>query len=90
MRIAGNATNIKANHPHGWRCYFSGENSTEIPLRDWSISGMVNPENFIPGFSADKDRHGLVAWIDCFGSCTIENEVLRINLQKPIAPKAQQ
>ncbi len=84
IRIAGNATNIKANHPHGWRCYFKGE-SHEISLKDWSVSGIASLKNFVPGFSANKDEYGFVAWIDCFGNGKVENEVLHINLKEPTA-----
>jgi hypothetical protein len=85
IRVAGHATRIKEKHPHGWRCYIEG-NSAEIALKDWSMSGITIGTNFIPGFSATKDKHGLVAWIDCFGSYTIENEVLHITLEEPTTP----
>ena len=85
IRVAGNATNIKANHPQGWRCYI-GEDPTEIPLKNWYLNGFANPKNFIPGFDANRDSHDLVAWIDCFGSCIIENETLHIALGEPTTP----
>ena len=83
VRVAGNATNIRARSPFGWRCYVKG-NPTEIPLKDWSVSGVVSERNLVPGVNPDKEEHGLVAWIDCFGDCTIENEVLHIVLQDPL------
>lgn len=84
IRVAGNAGNIKSGHPHGWRCFFKG-NPAEIPLRDWHTDGESNQKNFIPGFSGAKDEYGLVAWIDCFGSYTIKDDVLYIVLQQPKA-----
>ena len=84
IRVAGHATNIKASHPHGWRCYVQG-NPNEISLKDWSVNGAVSQRNFIPGVNAAGDEHGLVAWIDCYGNHTIDNEVLYINLQEPDA-----
>lgn len=84
IRIAGHTANIKANHPHGWRCYIKG-NPTEIALKNWSVSGLASHRNFIPGIKSDKDEHGLVAWIDCFGSYAVENEVLHIILREPDA-----
>lgn len=93
VRIAGHANNIKTNHPHAWRCYIEG-NSTEIPLRDWFVIGKAERINFIPGYNTHGDKNGLVAWIDCFGICTIENEVLEIVFKIPHTPppahKAQQ
>ena len=80
VRVAGNGGSIKANLPHGWRCFFQGD-LTEIPLKDWHIDGAVNQKNFIPSFKATKDEHGLIAWIDCFGICTIKDDVLYIVLK---------
>jgi hypothetical protein len=85
IRVAGNASNIKGGHPHGWQCFFEGS-LQQIPLKGWFVSGSANAANFIPGFSAQKDEHGLVAWIDCYGSCIVdEYEVLHISLQNPPA-----
>ena len=89
IRVAGHATNIKSNHVHSWRCYIGGS-PTEIPLKDWSVSGMASQKNFIPGVSATRDEHGLVAWVDCFGSYVIEREILYIDLQEPMPQNAQQ
>lgn len=80
IRVAGNAKNIKASHPQGWRCYI-GKSAKEIALKDWSVSGVVSKKNFIPGVNATGDKRGLVAWIDCFGFYKVEDEVLHIELQ---------
>jgi hypothetical protein len=82
IRVAGNATKIKAKDPYGWRCYIEGS-PNEIAIKNWSVSGIVDQKNFIPGINATGDEHGLVAWIDCFGFYKIENEVLDIALELP-------
>jgi hypothetical protein len=82
IRVAGNATKIKSNDPHGWRCYIRGS-AEEIQLKDWSVEGMANQKNFIPGINPRGDENGIVAWIDCFGSYTITEEKIHITLAEP-------
>jgi len=82
VRVAGNATKIKAGDLYGWRCYFKG-NQDEISLKNWFIGGVANSKNVIPGFSATKNENGLVAWIDFFGLATIKDDILYINLSEP-------
>ena len=86
IRIAGHSPNIKENKPLGWRCYIEG-NSKEILLKHWFIvNGNPNKENFIPGFNSEREKHGLLAWIDCFGSYEIKEDCLYISLDTPINP----
>ena len=82
VRVAGNAANIKASHPYGWRCFIGGD-PKEIPLKEWVVNGQCSQKNFIPGVNATGDENGLVAWIDFFGSFSIEDGVLRVNLAMP-------
>ena len=82
IRVAGHAANIKANQDHPWRCYIKGS-PTEIGLKGWSLSGTVSKKNYIPGVASAGDVHGLVAWIDCFGSYEVKDEVLHIALAEP-------
>jgi len=79
IRVAGNASKIKANHPHGWRCYIKG-NPTEIPLKNWFVKGVANQANFIPKVNPNGDEYGLIAWIDLYGSYIVKDQVLQITL----------
>lgn len=90
IRIAGNAKRIKEGGKEGWRCFVSNmpiqipSVDEEIPLTDWSLSGTAVPgANFIPGtykFGKSRLEPVLVAWIDLFGSITIEEGVAHILL----------
>lgn len=80
IRVAGHSSNIKDKKPHGWRCYID-DDPKEILLQKWYIvSGEPSKENIIPAFNADKDEHGLIAWIDFWCSYAIKDDVLYITL----------
>ena len=87
IRLAGNATKVKAGQPHGWRCFFSdtraGHASDEMPLMHWILEGRVTSKNVIPGFDAKGDANRIVAWIDMYGNAKIENDILRVALLDP-------
>jgi|GEM_PF-4108207 len=85
VRVAGNATKVKAGSPYGWRCYIEG-NPDEIALKGWFIRGRASEQNAIQGFTAAGDVHGIVAWIDYFGNYEIRDDVLYINLHTPTTP----
>lgn len=82
IRVAGNAPNVRAGDVHVWRC-FIGNKPNQIDLRNWAIAGTATERNFLPGTHTVGDAHGLIAWIDCYGSYNIRKEVLLINLGNP-------
>ena len=86
IRIAGNASNIRAGKTHGWRCFFreSFEDppSKEIPLRHWYLEGEASESNLIATTAHNGNMTGgVVAWIDLYGNAKIENDVLKITLR---------
>ncbi|OHA27237.1 MAG: hypothetical protein A3C06_04055 [Candidatus Taylorbacteria bacterium RIFCSPHIGHO2_02_FULL_46_13] len=87
VRIAGNAANVRAGQPHGWRCFLKGtlpkKWSKEIPLVQWTLKGQATARNVIPGTDASGKTQQVVAWIDLYGDIVIENDVLRITLRDP-------
>jgi hypothetical protein len=85
IRVAGNATNIKAGKPYGWRCY-TAKNPDEIPLKSWLVKGSSTHENAIAGTNPTGDKYGIVAWIDYFGSYSVIDDILYISLQTPTTP----
>jgi len=92
IKLAGNAKRIKEGGKEGWRCFISSEPITipsadgEIALLDWKLSGRASLTNHIPGtfkFREGVEIPTLVAWIDMFGSISIENGVAHIELLEP-------
>lgn len=91
IQVGGNASNIKAGNPFGWRCFprekFEVLEEEEIPLKHWKIvGGEANEKNYIPGTKPAEEMTStakLVAWIDIFGDVVIENDVLEITLRNP-------
>lgn len=89
VRFAANGPSIKAGKRFGWRCCLSesrgGEASGEIPLSNWQLTGTVTPQNMMLGTKVEGDPclMGVVGWIDMFGDVTIEDDVLKVDLQQP-------
>lgn len=90
VRVAGNAKNVKAGLPHGWRCFFiknprEKEASGETSLTNFSFIGVATNENVIPGtHPRGGEAQSVLAWIDLYGDIAIDDkDVLRIILKDP-------
>ncbi len=92
IRVAGNASNVKAGKEHGWRCFFRDKfedrSTEEIPLTHWELVGTIDKRNYIPGTNPNGGTISMnsqvVAWIDIFGDAEIgKDDILRITLRDP-------
>jgi len=88
VRIAGNAKEVRAGKPHGWRCFLGDASGThfgeEIPLIHWLFVGTATVHNAVPGIKPNASKEdSVLAWIDLFGNVEIENDILHVTLQNP-------
>ena len=82
IRIAGHAERIRNADRFPWRCYFNRE-EPEVRIKSFCFKSEASPVNVVPGTNSRKDKLGLVAWLDVFGTFEIIDDVLVISLSEP-------
>lgn len=83
IRLAVKGPSIRQGSPYGWRCFIEGS-LDEISLKSWRIvNGGVIQDNIVGDFNANEDKRGLIAWIDFYGSYSIKDDVMHIELADP-------
>lgn len=83
IRVAGNARAIKDGSQKAWRCYLaSGE---MIELTSFAHRGESTLDNcaYRTVLDSPDSANGLTAWIDMYGTLTVDNEVAILDFKNP-------
>lgn len=84
IRIAGNAKAVKAGSKKAWRCNPSSTNEvTEVER--FKMTGNSTEKNcfFRTVVDHPETADGLTAWIDMYGTLTIDGETALVELENP-------